>query len=31
MDWTVLEFEAEPKDTYVFCENAVRYIKGLKK
>ena len=31
MDWTVLEFEAEPKDTYAFCENAVRYIKGLKK
>ena len=31
IDWTILEYESDPSTTYAFCENAVKYVKGLKK
>ena len=31
MEWTILEFEAEPSDSYGFSERAVKYIRSLKK
>ena len=30
IDWTVLEYESDPSTAYGFCENAVKYIHGLK-